>query len=234
MSESINRIWSHYRNDGKIWLTPFVLILAAILSTNVSCSKDEDAPTPVAPVNPVPGAVSAISLTPRSLTLYPGEIVTVTATVLPENTTNKTVIWYSTDTGVATVANGVVQAVGPGYADIIAECSNVKAQCNVLVKSMAGPESITLSQTSALMQKGATLQLIATVLPENAADKTVTWSTSNTGVATVNHGKVTAMGVGTATITARSVNGLSATCDISVQEITPIGGSEGTGEENWN
>lgn len=66
--------------------------------------------------------------------------------------------------------------------------------------------SIKLSQTSVTLSPGETIELTATVLPENVADKSVTWSSSNSRVATVSNGTVTAVAIGSATITAQSGN----------------------------
>ena len=77
--------------------------------------------------------------------------------------------------------------------------------------------SVTLDRTSLTLKEGKTLTLIATVLPDNATDKTVTWTTSNPGIATVENGKVTAIAEGTATITATTVDGgKTATCMVTV------------------
>lgn len=144
----------------------------------------------------------------------------LTASVLPADATNKTVTWTSSDTRVATVSDGLVKAVGNGTATITARTVNGKtATCNVTVSIPAiQPTSVVFGITAAtLTSKGATRQLTATVYPSNAANKTLTWSSSNTSVATVSStGKVTAVGSGTATITARTSNGKTATCRVTV------------------
>ena len=86
----------------------------------------------------------------------------------------------------------------------------------------AGPAvtKITLNKTEAKLLSGETLDLKATIAPANAADKTVTWSSSATSVATVDaNGSVTAVGEGEATITASSANGVKATCKITVADL---------------
>ena len=84
-----------------------------------------------------------------------------------------------------------------------------------LVQAATG---ITLDQTSLALNPGGTATLTATVTPDDAEDKTVTWTSSNTRVATVSNGAVTAAGLGTATITASTVNGKTATCTVTVAE----------------
>ena len=80
------------------------------------------------------------------------------------------------------------------------------------------PESIKLNKTSAEIEKGSTLTLTATVYPADVTDKTVTWTTSNSKVATVSQGKVKAVSAGTTTITAKTANGKKASCKVTVQD----------------
>ncbi len=175
-------------------------------------------------VNPVIYATS-ISLDKISATITEGNTLQLAATVLPTNTTNKTVTWSTSNSNVATVnSNGLVTAVAPGTATIIAtttDGTNLSATCAVTVQpNVIYATSISLNKTSATLTEGNTLQLTATVLPSNATNKTVTWSTSNSSVATVNsNGLVTAIAPGSATITARTTDGtnLSATCNVTVQ-----------------
>ena len=136
-----------------------------------------------------------------------------------------------------TARNGKVTAVAVGKATITAQIGNVKAECSVTVSPIE-VTAITLSQTSVTLSAGESISLTATITPENATNKTITWSSSNTSVATVSNGKVsngkvTAVAVGKATITAQASNGLSSTCNIEVIRKTPPGGSEGTGEVEW-
>jgi uncharacterized protein YjdB len=84
-------------------------------------------------------------------------------------------------------------------------------------KPVVEVESVALDQTEVtLTEAGATVQLVATVTPENATDATITWSSSDEAVATVVDGKVTAVANGTATITVTTANGKTATCVVTV------------------
>ena len=168
---------------------------------------------------------TSITLNKTSAVLTEGNSTQLTATVLPSNATNKTVTWTTSNSSVATVSsNGLVTAKAPGTATITAtttDGSNLSATCSLTVVSQGTvlATSISLGKTNAEMNTGGTLQLIATVLPSNATDKTVTWSTSNSSVATVtSNGLVTAKALGNATITVRTTDGtnLSATCYIIV------------------
>ncbi len=163
----------------------------------------------------------SITLSQTTASLKVGETVTLTATILPEDATDKTVTWSSSNEAVATVdSNGKVIAVALGNANITAKCGDATATCAVTV--IATPaESITLNQTTASLKVGETVALIATVLPEDATDKTVTWSSSNEAVATVDvNGKVTAVALGNAIITAKCGD-VSATCAITMVA-TPV------------
>ena len=168
---------------------------------------------------PIP--VSSITLSEQALSLRVGQTVTLTATVLPYDATDKTVTWTSSNEAVATVdADGKVTAKALGQAVITAKCGEVSATCAVTVIPTPA-ESVTLSQTTASLRVGQTVTLTATVMPEDATDKTVTWTSSNEAVANVDaEGKVTAMALGEAVITAKCGD-VSATCAVTVVA-TPV------------
>ncbi len=164
--------------------------------------------------------VSGISISSESETLEIGETVTLEATVAPENTTEPTAVtWTSSDEAVATVsAEGVVTAVAPGHAVITAACGGFSATCTITVNAPAPipAESIVISEPSLSLKEGETSTLTATVLPEDADDKTVTWTSSNELVATVSaDGVVIAIAEGTAIITA-TCGDASADCTVTV------------------
>ena len=163
--------------------------------------------------------VTSISLNKDALSLIEGDSETLTATVKPDDATDKTVTWTTSDTSVATVDNGVVTAVKVGTATITAEAGDKSATCTISVVPTP-VTSVTLNQTSASLKARETLTLTATVKPDDATDKTVSWTTSDASVATVDNGVVTAVKVGTATITAEAGD-KSATCTISVVP-TPV------------
>ena len=161
---------------------------------------------------------TGISLNKTALTLDAGNTEKLTATVVPEDSTDKTVTWTSSDTSVAKVASdGTVTALKKGTATITAKTSNNKtATCTVTVKQPI--TGVTLNKTSLELERGETSKITATVTPSNAdGDKTVVWSSNKTSVATVaTDGTVTAVGKGNATITATTSNGKTATCTVTV------------------
>jgi hypothetical protein len=110
-----------------------------------------------------------------------------------------------------------IQALADGSTTITISWGRSAAYLNVKVGDTVYPTSVLVSPTTATLQVNAIQQLTATVLPTNATDKTVTWTSSNTTVAAVSaSGLVTAKAAGTAVITARTVNGLTATCYVTV------------------
>ena len=172
---------------------------------------------------PVPTvAVTSVSLNKASLSFTgTGSSQTLTATVSPSNATNKTLTWSSSNTSVATVSNGVVKAVGFGTATITAKSNNGKtASCKVTVNPIQPTGIKATPETSTLYGLNGTVKLTANVMPSNATNKAVTWSSNNTSVATVSSdGTVKAVGYGTAVITAKTVNGLTSNCTITVKKV---------------
>lgn len=162
--------------------------------------------------------VNSIELNYTNLSINIGNSVSLNATILPDNATEKSVAWSSGNTSVATVSGGIVTGKSVGNTTITAKTSNGKtATCIVTVKnSVVEVTEISLNSTSISLEAGKTTTLIATITPSNATNKTITWSSSNTSVATVSNGVVTGKSAGTATVMATTVNGKSATCQIEV------------------
>ena len=170
--------------------------------------------------------VTHIALSQTSLNLTIGDTETLTAIITPGNAENKTVTWSSSAPAVATVsAGGLVTAVADGNAIITVRTNDggITAACTVTVQTAnVAVTGVTLSQTSLNLTIGATETLTATIAPIGATNKTVTWSSSNSDVATVNDsGIVTAVTVGSATITVRTEDGnKTATCVVTVTKVT--------------
>ena len=168
--------------------------------------------------------VTNVELSANTGTLDIGQTLTLTATVTPENASNKGVTWSSSDTSVATVENGIVTAVAAGSTIITATAadgSEYNATCTITVNPKL-VSNITLNESSKTLNVGDTLTLTATVTPNDATNKNVTWSSSDTSVATVTNGVVTAKAAGSSTITATAVDGSGkyATCSITVNNIS--------------
>lgn len=168
--------------------------------------------------------VTEITLPVSELTLSEGENTDLTATVLPADATDPSVQWKTSDSQVAIVSKGKVYAVGKGTATVTAETTNgKKAEVTVTVTAKTVEVSsvdFPYSVSSFSMEIDEYAELTVTVSPDNAADKTVRWSTSDSSVVTVDdNGTVMAVGNGTATVTAETANGKKATITVVVGEV---------------
>ena len=168
--------------------------------------------------------VTGISLDKESLTLDVNKTAQLTATVQPSNANNKSVKWTSSNTSVVSVsAQGNVATVtaksaGEAFVTVESVEGGYTKQCKVTVTTPVS--SITLSQSSATLAYKQTLTLSATVSPTNASDPTIEWTSSNTAIATVSDGVVTAGSTsGSVTITAKSKSNpnVAATCKVTVK-----------------
>ena len=163
--------------------------------------------------------VAAIELSESEKTVFVGDTFTITATVKPEDAFNRTVTWSSSDPSIATVdENGTVTAIAKGEAIITAESADgVKAECKVTVEKKVS--AIELSESEKTVFVGDTFTITATVKPEDAFNRTVTWSSSDPSIATVDeNGTVTAIAKGEAIITAESADGVTAECKVTVEK----------------
>jgi hypothetical protein len=148
-----------------------------------------------------------------------GAIATLTANVLPANTTYKTVIWTSNNSSVATVSStGQVTGLKTGKTTINAMAGVKRATLQIVVGIPA--TGVTIDPKAGTIKIGETEQLVATVRPSNATVKTVSWSSSQINVATVSaSGLVTAISKGSAVITATTTDGsFKTTCKITVSD----------------
>ena len=174
------------------------------------------------PVVPVTG----VTMAPATLSLVAGHTGVLAATVAPANATNRLVTWASSNTQVALVdANGVVFAIAPGTATITARTADGGRTATAAVTVTAPVvlvTGVTITPMTLSLLTGQTGTLTATVAPANATNRTVTWASSNTQVATVNDsGVVTARAVGSTTITARTADG-GRTATAAVTVASPV------------
>ena len=187
--------------------------------------------------------VLSITLNAATININPNMTFELIAQINPSNATNQELEWTSADETIAVVdQNGVVRGVDAGVdgretvITVTSKDSGVSATCVVRVtKDVVG---VVLDCTFKWLAAGSSFQLTATVIPADATNKNVTWSSSDTNVATVDQtGKVTAVNGGTATITVTTEqNSYTAEC---VVKVTPKGSSEGEGFEGeddfgWN
>lgn len=171
--------------------------------------------------------VNNITLDVTSHTMAIGDFLQLTATIYPKDAEYKDVIWSSNNEDVAVVdQKGLVQAKAYGKVKITATSKDggLEAVCNVTVEPVAVTE-VSLNAKAVTLKVGETYQLKETILPENATDKTVTWTSSNTKAATVSGGAVTAVGTGSAVIIVKTNSGAkTASCTVTVQGSLPSEG----------
>jgi uncharacterized protein YjdB len=199
-------------------------------ATITATSADGPSGTATVTVKPVP--VESVTLTGTNVTqdaqgkhvyLAKNATTQLDVTVNPANATDTSVTWTSSDPSKATVsANGLVSPVANGTA-IITVKSNFDStktdSCIVTVSDPVHLTSISLNESTLNLNKGGTGNLTVTYTPADTTDlRAITWTSSDTSVATVHDGVVTAVGGGTATITATSAvnNTITATCTVTV------------------
>lgn len=165
--------------------------------------------------------VTKVSLDKSYLNMLVGESKGLTASMEPKNATYKDVAWVSSDDSIAIVDDdGVVTAIAPGTVSITAQAqddSGKKAVCFVTVSNRVPSTGITLENRSLVMVAGEVKLVQYAKSPANSTDN-ISWSSDNTGVATVDKktGKITAKAVGTANITAMTDSGKTALIEVKV------------------
>lgn len=193
-------------------------------SATITCKTTDGSNLSTSCVVTVAQLISSITLSSTRMELNTGSSQRLTVTISPSNATAQALKWSSSNSSVATVdGNGTVTGKSPGTANITCvttDGSKKSATCIVTVKQ--GVTSITLNKSTATVGVGNSAQLTANVAPSNATNKSVSWTTSNAGIATVNsNGQVVGISPGTATITCRSTDGtnISASCNVTVANV---------------
>ena len=183
---------------------------------------------PQQPQEPQVVPVQSVTVTPASITAKVGEgPVQLTATVLPSNATSKTVTWTSKNEQVVTVdSTGKVTIIGVGETTIEAKAE--EKIFTVQVKIEAQPQqpqqpqvvpvqSVTVTPASITAKVGESKPLPSvTIIPTNATDQTITWTSDNLGIAKIENGRVVGVASGTATLEATSTNGKKAVLTVTV------------------
>jgi len=170
--------------------------------------------------------VTGVVLNKTLMSLTAGGSETLTATVSPSDATIKEVTWSSSNQSVATVdGNGKVTAVSDGTSviTVTTDNGNFKATCTVTVgNTTVAVTGVSLSSSSVTLTSDTEV-LTATVSPDNAVNKNVTWSSSNTSVVIVSNGVLTPISAGTAIITVTTEDGrFTATCSVTVKAVKVI------------
>lgn len=152
--------------------------------------------------------INSIFLSPSSITMEVGEQRAVSATVLPDNATDKTITWSSSDSSVATVNNGMITAVSSGTASIIASSSDgeITTKCSITVLAEVGTDTqkLTVKSRNVRLKVGKVYSLNAQITPITSSQR-ITYKSSKPKVAAVNSkGQIKAKKAGKAVITVRS------------------------------
>lgn len=171
-------------------------------------------------------SITSVSLNQTTLTLSKGNMYTLIGTISPSDTTdNKILSWSSSDSSIVQVdESGNVTALSKGQAIITVKTSNGKeAQCFITVVDPIiniPITSISLNQTILTLDKGDTYTLIGTIYPNDTTDSQfLSWSSSDSSIVQVDsNGEVIALSKGQAIITAKTSNGLIATCTVIVKD----------------
>ena len=162
-----------------------------------------------------------MAVTPSRIEIIEGESAVLSASVSPEAASDRAVAWSSSDRSVATVDKaGTVHGLRPGTATVTATAEGKSGTCAVTVKAKAiGVTEVTLDKTELTLTEGETETLTATVRPDNANNRKVTWSSDKTEVATIDGaGRVTAVKAGEAVVTVMTEDGgKTATCRVTVK-----------------
>ena len=184
----------------------------------------------------VSSTVSGVSLDKTSLSIIEGKTDILVATILPNDATNKEVKWTSDNESVAKVSpNGEITAIRPGSATITVTTTDQSktAQCKVTVTPVVS--GVTLNKTSLSITEGKTDMLVATILPNDATNKEVTWTSDNKSVAKVSsNGEITAIKPGIATITVTTTDqNKTAHCKVTVTSSKNINYKPYGNSQNW-
>ena len=176
-------------------------------------------PTPV----PTPVKVTGVSLNKTTLNLLVGTTSTLAADVNPANAADRKVSWSSSDPAVAAVdENGTVTAAAAGRATITVKTADggFTADCEVNVtEETIALTGIRIDREELTLTEGDTAALIVSMVPENATEQKTVFGSSDENVVTVDpNGKITAIGAGTATVTASTEDGaFTAACQVTVE-----------------
>ena len=195
-----------------------LLTAAAAILLITSCGKREET-----------AGVSSVAVTPSRIEIIEGGSAVLSASVSPEAASDRAVAWSSSDRSVATVDKaGTVHGLRPGTATVTATAEGKSGTCAVTVKAKAvNVTDVSLDRTELTLTEGETETLTATVRPDNADNRKVTWSSDKTEVATVDGAsKVTAVKAGEAVVTVMTEDGgKTASCKVTVKaKVVPVTG----------
>lgn len=202
--------------DGKV-------TTLAVGTVTISCVSEDTGVVAYCVVE-ITEPVTGLTLNSYHEEIVKGTRFVIVPTVLPVEAPDKRVTYVSSDPEIASVdENGVVTGLKGGSCEIIVTTveSSLKATCTIQVKEYVS--SIEIHNAKEIMNIGDTLQLSADVQTESASNRKVIWSTSNSGIATVDQsGKVTGITPGTVVITALAADGSGVSASVAIRVINPV------------
>ncbi len=224
-----------------------ILSLIIAMSLFAACENNTTDPNvdqpddPTVPHEPVKKSVTGVVLSETEFFLdTQGSMYQLVATVIPADAENTGISWSSSDETVASVDPffGMVLALNEGTAviTVTTDDGGFTASATVTVDfPEVDVENINLSVEKLSLYVDDVSGITAEILPENATDKTIVWTSSDETVAVVDEGGVvTALKKGTATVTATTVNGLSASVQVEVKKKSSSDGNSGSDSSSGN
>ena len=170
-------------------ITSLLLFTSVLALASCGSSVKKDSDDPSADVK-----VTSVSLNTNQASMFVNETLELSASVLPTNAKNKNITWESSNSEYATVLNGVVSALKEGNVTITArseENNNLFDSCYITISTRGedyvSVSEVTLDRTSLTLEEGESETLVATVLPQDATNKNVTWKSNDSTIATTSH-----------------------------------------------
>lgn len=165
--------------------------------------------------------IQKITLSVENATIQKNSVASIGITIEPQEASQNEIIWTSSDENIITIENGIIRAVNNGTATITASSSDKSVSDSLEITVITPASGLLLSKEEVQLLVGKQVKIIANVLPEDASNTQVTWSTKNAQIATVDaNGLVTAVGIGQTQIIAKTVDGnITAQCEIIVKEL---------------
>ncbi len=190
-------------------------VLNSLGTQKITVTYENQSTSITVTVNPI--AVSSLSVSPTSLSCMVGDSKTLTVTVNPGNATDQTVSVTSSDSSIVKSDGLKLTALKAGTSTITVKSNNGKTATCIVTVALPEVSSVSLSNTELTLKPGETKKLTATILPQNAGDKSITWTSSNLKIASVDSsGNVVGIDSGTTTITAKTANGKTASCIVNI------------------
>lgn len=177
--------------------------------------------------------VTSIMLSETQISIEKGNTKSLVATVLPNDATNKNITWHSENPNVATIDSlGVITALTGGETTIWANAGKCTASCKVIVT--VSVQSVELDKNSLELVRGQVSLLKEVILPADATNKNVIWHTSDSSIATVNKGEITALKAGHVVISVTTEDGSkTANCNVTVKQSENIDYSPYGNAQEW-